>query len=152
MNLDATADGDEAEHRVAIDGLTTARQLIIDTFQIAVNDQHVVGNGGVARQTALVQYEVGGTLGDVVARNGLVTLLQLHISVDNVVDIQLSGSDMTVEVADLLEAQLADKHLHHTIVHLDLAVLELALQRLLGKKTLLDLRLLQGKPNLRLGS
>ena len=40
--LDAAADGDEAEYRVAIDGLTAARKLVVDAFQVAVDDEHVV--------------------------------------------------------------------------------------------------------------
>ena len=59
---------------------------------------------------------------------------------------------MAIEVADLLETQFANEHLHDAFVHLQLAVLELALQCFLGKESLLDLRLLQRKTNFRLSA
>ena len=43
MNLDASADGDEAENPVAIDGVAAMCQLIVDTLQVGADDEYIVG-------------------------------------------------------------------------------------------------------------
>ena len=76
--------------------------------------------------------------------------MQLEVTVDDVVDVQLAVGYLTVEVADLLESQFTDKHLHDAFVQFYLAVLELALKCFLGKQSFLDLRFLQGEADFRL--
>ena len=74
MNLDTSTYGDKAEHTVAIDGLTATGQLVVDAFQVAVDNQDIVLNG-LMGQFGFVQHEVGSTLGYIIARDGLVALL-----------------------------------------------------------------------------
>ena len=42
MDLDTTADRHETEHLVAIDRLTAASQLIVDTLQVTVDDEDII--------------------------------------------------------------------------------------------------------------
>lgn len=42
MDLDTTADRHKAENLVAIDRLTAASQLIVDTFQVTVDDEDII--------------------------------------------------------------------------------------------------------------
>ena len=86
MNLDAPTDGDKAKDLVAIDGLATASQLVVDTLQVLVYHQDIILNN-ISWQTALVQYEVGCTFRNIVTCDGLVALLQFYIFVYDMVDI-----------------------------------------------------------------
>ena len=42
VDLDTAVDGDESEDRVTVDGLTTTGQLVVESFQVTVDDQGVV--------------------------------------------------------------------------------------------------------------
>ena len=78
MNLDTAVDGDETEDGVTIDGRAATRQLIIDAFQIAVDDKHVIVHRHIQPSNLrLVEFELAGTTGHIVTRNDLLTLLQL---------------------------------------------------------------------------
>ena len=74
MNLDTSAYGNKTEHAVAIDGLTATGQLVVDAFQVAVDNQDIVLNG-LMGQLGFVQHEVGSTLSHIITRDGLVALL-----------------------------------------------------------------------------
>ena len=59
---DATTHGDEAENIIAIDGMATLCQLIIDAFEVFINHEHIA----VVLQKLLVRifiFKVFGTLG-----------------------------------------------------------------------------------------
>ena len=43
VNLDASINGDKAEHGITVDGLSTTCQLIVDALHVFVNDQYVLG-------------------------------------------------------------------------------------------------------------
>ena len=47
MDLDAAIDGDKAEDGIAIDGMAAACQLVVETLQVAVDHQGVVGGCSV---------------------------------------------------------------------------------------------------------
>ena len=68
------------------------------------------------------------------------------------VDVERPLGNVAIELADLLESQLLDQLLHDGVFHLQLAVLELTLQHLLGEESLLHLCLLEGQAYLRLGA
>ena len=63
--------------------------------------------------------------------------------IEYIVSIHHSIGNGLIKVAHLLVTHLADDVEHDAIILLDLAVAELALEHLLGKESVLDLRLLQ---------
>ena len=64
----------------------------------------------------------------------------------------MTSGYLTVELTGLLEAQTLHEVHKHGFLHLYLAILELTLQRLLGKKAFRLLRLTQRQTDLRLGT
>ena len=104
----------------------------------------------IVAETRLVEHEIGSTLGHVIAGDGLFALLQLEVTVDDVINVQFAVGYLTVKVADLLESQFTDKHLHDAFVQFYFAVLEFTLKCFLGKQSFLDLRFLQGEADFRL--
>ena len=68
-----------------------------------------------------------------------------YVSVHNIVDVYLLVYELSVEVGSLLEAHLRDEMVKHALLKLYLSVLELALEHLFRKHSVLHLQLLQRK-------
>ena len=149
MNLDATADGNETKHIVAIDGIAATCQLIVNTFQVLVNDEDVVVQlRTIGRERRVVQDKLFCRACLSVARNAFVALLQFNVLIQDHRHIERVLCYVAIEVAGLLVAQLLHCSHHHRFVKLYLAVLELAFKHLLHHECLFLLGLLDSQTNL----
>ena len=89
MNLDTATYCYKTKNLIAIDRLAATCQLIVNTFQIAVDDQYVFIDM-LLWQARLVQHKVGSTLSQVVSSSWSVALLYFYVAVDNCIDIQFA--------------------------------------------------------------
>ena len=148
VNLDASADGDESEDVVAVDGVAAVSQLVVYALQVLAYDEHVaVGPGRLSGGLRRVEHELLGRAH--VGCRCFLALLQLQVFVDDGAHVECAVGQLAVEVTGLLVAQLLDGAHHDRLLQLNLPVVELALQHLLHQQCLLLLRLLQCQPYLR---
>ena len=131
MNLDASADGYKAEHLVAINRVTAFGKLKVQSFQVLVDDKHVVFEVLVFRcslhaisfRTAIEHFVVGFRF----------LLLHFHEALEDVVGIQLFDGNVLIEKRDGLVTHLLDEFHHDGFIVVHLMILELALKCFLGK-------------------
>ena len=149
VDLDAAGDGHEAEHLVTVDGVAAFGQLEVESFQVLVDDEHVVLERRVVGR-GLQVVALGAAVDDVLADFRLL-LLQFEEAVEHVVGIELFHGDVLVEFGHRFVAQFLDEAHHHGFVVVHLAVLELAFQGFFGELGLPRLHLLQGLADLGAG-
>ena len=141
MDLDASGNADKTEDRVAIDGVTAAREVIIDTRQLAVNNKDVVLDM-LLRKARSVEHKIRCTLCRSASSVGT-TLLHVGEHIDNRTSIEFAARYLEVEITRLLEAKLTDDGIHHILIRLQLMVLQLALQHFPSEGALLGLHIIQ---------
>ena len=142
MNLDTAVDTDKSEHFVTVNRVTAFGQRKVESFQIPVDDQHVI----------LVILCVGGLLHVEAFRTAVADffallgfpLLHVKVLVDDVVHIHRFVGDALIEVSHGLEAQFPNQTHQDGLIIFQLPVLEFTLQRFLGKLCLSGCNLLQG--------
>ena len=144
VDLDAAVDGHKTENLVAVNGVAAAGQLIVDAFQLLVDDQHVVTmaserflGGGITELLGTADRHLGGV--------AVLMVAQFDVFLDDFVGVEFLVGQLLVEIACLLEAKFVDDVRKQGFFHLHLPVLETAFQHLLGEKAVFHLRLLEGK-------
>ena len=130
MDLDALR-GDETEHLVAIDRVAALRQLILDARQVLVNHQDILVGRDFFYFGCRDVFFGAADFGVVVRFRFPAELFQVFV--DHLVRVEAFFGNLDVEVGDSLESFLLDVTHQDRFLHLDLPVLEAALQHLFGK-------------------
>ena len=108
VDLYAAADGYEAEHVVAVDGVAAFGEGVVNAFQVAVYHEYVIACGSDALVRVLVTEALGAAC--VLLLCGVVVvLLQLLVFIYHVVYVKAAVGDVPVEVVGLFETELLDE-------------------------------------------
>ena len=142
MNLDTAVDADESEYFVAVNRVTASGQRKVESFQVPVDDQHVI----------LVVLRVGGLLHVEAFRTAVADFfalfgfpfLHVKVLVDDVVHVHRFVGNTLIEVGHGLEAQFPNQTHQDGLIIFQLPVLEFTFQCFLGKLCLTGCNLLQG--------
>ena len=141
MYLD-TLRGDETENLVAINRVAAFGEFIFDTRQVLVDHQDILVRRYLLHRSRGHEFLRATHLGALIRLRLLAESLQIFV--DYLVGIEAFLGDLDVKVRDGLESFLLDIAHHGWLVHVDLPVLEAALQHLLGEFHGLHGLLLQG--------
>jgi len=118
--LDAACGGHETEDIVAVDGVATAGQLVIDAGELLVDEHHIfLARSGFNRGIHVEALGRAAFAGVVCAAFGF---FNLEVEVDDGVDIEAFGADFSKKVGDRLELELLDYFHEQAFVVVDLPV------------------------------